>query len=180
MNPSRRASQAPEDVNISQRSGLLPWDNVGISSSTNGDAGPLNLPEKDEHVTIRLKSLTHSARASSVALSRLSASPGRFGPGLDAFGSDAFELGNAAEEQPTQTEVTLERNSFKFLEYARMQTQALSDPSGGVMFSSIAPNESSTAHVAASAFYHTLVLATKSAVRVKQTEPFGDFAIYTL
>ncbi|CAE6446172.1 unnamed protein product [Rhizoctonia solani] len=179
MNPSRHASQVPEDINISQRSGLLPWDNVGISSSTNGDAGPLNLPEKDEHVTVRLKSVSHSARGSSVALSRLSASPGRFGPGLDAFGSDAFELGNTAEEPPTQTEVTLERNSFKFLEYARMQTRALSDPSGGVMFSSIAPKESSTAHVATSAFYHTLVLATKSAVRVKQTEPFGDFAIYT-
>ncbi|CAE6462959.1 unnamed protein product [Rhizoctonia solani] len=180
MNPSRHASQVPEDINISQRSGLLPWDNVGISSSTNGDAGPLNLPEKDEHVTVRLKNASHSARGSSVALSRLSASPGRFGPGLDAFGSDAFELGNTAEEPPTQTEVTLERNSFKFLEYARMQTRALSDPSGGVMFSSIAPKESSTAHVAVSAFYHTLVLATKSAVRVKQTEPFGDFAIYTL
>ncbi|CAE6521398.1 unnamed protein product [Rhizoctonia solani] len=180
MDPSRHASQVPEEVNVSQRSGLLPWDNVGISSSTNGDVGPLNLPEKDEHITVRLKSLSRSGRGSSVALSRLSASPGRFGPGLDAFGSDAFELGNAAEEQPTQTEVTLERNSFKFLEYARMQTRALSDPSSGVMFSGIAPKESSTAHVAASAFYHTLVLATKSAVRVKQTEPFGDIAIFAL
>jgi hypothetical protein len=80
-----------------------------------------------------------------------------------------------------------------------MQTRALADPSGGVMFSSIAPSESSTAHVAAAAFYHTLgehmncclrrgvcliafpiVLATKSAVRVNQPEPFADFAIYTL
>ncbi|KAJ1311407.1 hypothetical protein OPQ81_009897 [Rhizoctonia solani] len=180
MNPSRRASQAPEDFNISQRSGLLPWDNIGISSSTNGDAGPLNFPEKNEHVTVRLRSRSHSGRRSSVGPSRLSASPGRFGPGLEAFGSDVFELVNAVEEQPAQTEVTLERNSFKFLEYARMQTRALSDPSSGVMFSSIAPKESSTAHVAAAAFYHTLVLATKSAVRVKQTEPFGDFAIFTL
>ncbi|CAE6424929.1 unnamed protein product [Rhizoctonia solani] len=183
IHPSRHASQAPEDINISQRSGLLPWDNVGISSSTNGDIGPLNLPEREEHITVRLKSFSHSRQGSSVTLSRLSASPGKFGPGLDEFGLDAFEFGNPgwiAEGQPTQIEVTLEKNSFKFLEYARMQTRALSDPSGGVMFSSIAPNESSTAHVAASAFYHTLVLATKSAVHVKQTEPFGDLAIYTL
>ncbi|CAE6385555.1 unnamed protein product [Rhizoctonia solani] len=163
MNPSRHVSQVPEDINISQRSGLLPWDNVGISSSTNGGAGLLNPLEGDEHITVRL-----------------SASPGKFGPGLDALDSDAFEMNDVVGGQPIQTEVTLEKNSFKFLEYARMQTRALSDSSGGVMFSSIAPQESSTAHVAASAFYHTLVLATKSAIRVKQAWPFGDLVIYTL
>ncbi|KAF8707861.1 Isopentenyldiphosphate isomerase, partial [Rhizoctonia solani] len=160
MNPSRHVSQTPEDINISQRSGLLPWDNVGISSSTNGGAGPLNPLEGDEHITVRLKSFSHSGRGSSVTLSRLSASPGKFGPGLDALGSDAFEMNDVVGEQPIQTEVTLEKNSFKFLEYARMQTRALSDSSGGVMFSSIAPQESSTAHVAASAFYHTLGMQT--------------------
>ncbi|QRW19285.1 cohesin subunit rad21 [Rhizoctonia solani] len=180
MNPSRHVSQTPEDINISQRSGLLPWDNVGISSSTNGGAGPLNPLEGDEHITVRLKSFSHSGRGSSVTLSRLSASPGKFGPGLDALGSDAFEMNDVVGGQPIQTEVTLEKNSFKFLEYARMQTRALSDSSGGVMFSSIAPQESSTAHVAASAFYHTLALATKSAIRVKQAWPFGDLVIYTL
>ncbi|ELU41722.1 hypothetical protein AG1IA_04252 [Rhizoctonia solani AG-1 IA] len=90
MNPSRHVSQTPEDINISQRSGLLPWDNVGISSSTNGGAGPLNPLEGDEHITV-------SGRGSSVTLSRLSASPGKFGPGLDALGSDAFEMNDVGE-----------------------------------------------------------------------------------
>ncbi|KAG9125977.1 hypothetical protein FRC07_005385, partial [Ceratobasidium sp. 392] len=184
MRPSRPASQARDDVNVSQRSSLLPWDNVGVSSSTNGDAGPVNLPGSEanplkvDHVTVKLRGSSQSRRESSV-LSRLSASPGRFGPGLDAFG-EGFEFPATAEERPSQVEVTLERNSFKFLEYVRMQERALADSSGGVMFSSIAPTESSTAHVAATAFYHTLMLATKSAVRVRQTEPFADFSVQTL
>ncbi|KAF8605081.1 hypothetical protein BDV93DRAFT_605577 [Ceratobasidium sp. AG-I] len=187
MRQSRPVSQARDDVNASQRSSLLPWDNMGVSSSTNGDAGPVNFPGAEggnplqvDHVTVKLRGSSRSGRESSAAPSRLSASPGRFGPGMDAFEGEAFDLGGTIEERPTQTEVTMERNSFKFLEYARMQTRALADPSGGVMFSSIAPVESSTTHVAAAAFYHTLVLATKSAVRVTQLEPFADFAIQTL
>jgi hypothetical protein len=59
MNQSHPASQGPNDVNISQRSSQLPWDNMGVSSSTNGDAGPVNLPEpegdplKVDHVTVK-------------------------------------------------------------------------------------------------------------------------------
>ncbi|CCO26917.1 isopentenyl-diphosphate delta-isomerase [Rhizoctonia solani AG-1 IB] len=177
MYASRRASQVPEDFNVSQRSGLLPWDNVGISSSGNEHIGLLDLREGEEHITVRLKSISRSRQGSSAALSRLSASPGRFGSGLDAFESDAFEFGNTAEEQTAPTEVILEKNSFKFLEYARMQTRALSDASGGVMFSSIAPNESSTAHVAASAFYHTLV-GLGSTVSISNWLPGRTIAIH--
>ncbi|KAG8739633.1 hypothetical protein FRC10_005369 [Ceratobasidium sp. 414] len=186
MHASRAASQARDDVNVSQRSSLLPWDNMGVSSSTNGDAGPVNLPGSEggrvkvDHVTVKLRGSSQSRRESSAAPSRLSASPGRFGPGLEAFGGDAFEFPATAGERPSQLEVTMERNSFKFFEYVRMQERALADSSGGVMFSSIVPAESSTAHVAAMAFYHTLVLATKSAVRVRQGEPFVDFSIQTL
>jgi hypothetical protein len=53
MYASRRASQVPEDFNISQRSGLLPWDNVGISSSGNEHIGLLDLREGEEHITVR-------------------------------------------------------------------------------------------------------------------------------
>lgn len=60
MRPSRPVSQARDDVNASQRSSLLPWDNMGISSSTNGDAGPVNYPGAEEdnplqvdHVTVK-------------------------------------------------------------------------------------------------------------------------------
>ncbi|KAG9098380.1 hypothetical protein FRC06_006467 [Ceratobasidium sp. 370] len=203
MHASRAASQARDDVDVSQRSSLLPWDNMGVSSSTNGDAGPVNLPGlegdrmKVDHVTVKLRGSSRSRRESSAAPSRLSASPGRFGPGLEAFGDDAFEFPATAEERPSQMEVTMERNSFKFFEYAfhvplnqvdimkchryvRMQERAQADSSEGVMFSDIVPVESCTVHVAATAFYHTLVLATKSAVRVRQGEPFADFSIKTL
>ncbi|CEL57748.1 hypothetical protein RSOLAG1IB_02492 [Rhizoctonia solani AG-1 IB] len=53
MYASRRASQVPEDFNVSQRSGLLPWDNVGISSSGNEHIGLLDLREGEEHITVR-------------------------------------------------------------------------------------------------------------------------------
>jgi hypothetical protein len=60
MRASRPVSQLRDDVEVSQRSSLLPWDNLGISSSTNGDIGPSNFPElgkddthKDDHVTVR-------------------------------------------------------------------------------------------------------------------------------
>ena len=60
MHQSRPVSQARGDVNESQRSSLLPWDNMGISSSTNGDAGLTNLPDIEgdnplqvDHVTVK-------------------------------------------------------------------------------------------------------------------------------
>lgn len=57
MHPSRAASQIREDVDVSQRSSLLPWDNVGISSSTNGEfdlPGPENdNTHKSNQVTVR-------------------------------------------------------------------------------------------------------------------------------
>ncbi|QRV91011.1 cohesin subunit rad21 [Ceratobasidium sp. AG-Ba] len=165
-----RGSQAGDDLNASQRSAFFPWDAPIVSSSTNGDAGLVNLPGPEGH-PLKVDQVTTP--------SRLSASPSKFGPGLDGFG-DGFEFPATADERPSQVEVTMERNSFKFLEYVRMQERALADPSEGVQFSSIAPVESSTTHVAAAAFYHTLVLATKSAVRVKQLEPFADFSIQAL
>lgn len=63
MRPSRPVSQARDDVNASQRSSLLPWDNMGVSSSTNGDAGAIGVPGSEggnhlqvDHVIVKYAS----------------------------------------------------------------------------------------------------------------------------
>jgi hypothetical protein len=75
-----------------------------------------------------------SRREGSNTPSRLSASPGRFGQGLEAFDGDTFDFAGPGmpcvpggcnqliapllvDERPSQVEVTMERNSFNFLQY---------------------------------------------------------------
>lgn len=73
--------------------------------------------------------------------------------------------------------MTLERNSFNFLEYAKMQLNAFPSATASLKFNDVVPVEASTRHVTAAAFYHCLVLGTKNLLGVKQTEPYGDIEL---
>ncbi|KAF7339482.1 RNA cytidine acetyltransferase [Mycena sanguinolenta] len=73
--------------------------------------------------------------------------------------------------------ITLERNSFNFLEYVRMQLQSLPGSVSDLSFDAVVPMATSTRHVAAAAFYHCLVLATKDLLHVKQPEAYGALSI---
>jgi meiotic recombination protein REC8, fungi type len=79
------------------------------------------------------------------------------------------------------------------LRYLKMQLQAVQRPSDGLAFSNVAPQETSTPHVAAAAFYHCLgefmnmsatgeverlaVLATKGILRINQVGTYGEIMI---
>uniref|UniRef100_A0A8H7Y7W3 Rad21/Rec8-like protein N-terminal domain-containing protein n=1 Tax=Psilocybe cubensis TaxID=181762 RepID=A0A8H7Y7W3_PSICU len=184
--------------NGSQRSSFFPWDHAGPSSSS-GNV-PFAQPEVDhivERVDVRLRSISTTRRESPIAGSRDShrgsitgsnvlLSPAMGGRTSQILGEDfAFEVEEAVPQEDTQQEtqksevnlVTLERNSFNFLEYAKMQYQTLPKPEGRLEFETVAPKSTSTSHVAAAAFYHCLVLATKNLVGLKQSEPYGRIFI---
>ena len=87
---------------------------------------------------------------------------------------DGLEENSRLESQKSDMNlITLERNSFNFLEYvadtivwpfwlthpdryAKMQMQTLPDPTEGLSFDTIVPKQTSTRHVASAAFYHCL------------------------
>ncbi|KAF8078636.1 Rec8 like protein-domain-containing protein [Lyophyllum atratum] len=178
----------------SQKSSLFPWDNAGGSSSS-GMYGP-GMPGSDtnlhvDHVEIRLRGSSRSRRDSSLVPSQmgsLAGGPG-FSPALvpresQVLGEDyAFDVD--MQEQPATLEsqrsdmnlISLERNSFNFLEYAKMQSYSLPPSTASLTFDIVVPQSTSTRHVAASAFYHCLVLATKDLLRLKQTDPHGQLLI---
>lgn len=86
------------------------------------------------------------------------------------------------QEETQKSEVhlaTLERNSFNFLEYAKMQYRSLQE-GGRLTFDMVVPRDTSTRHVASAAFYHCLVLATKDFVRLEQPEPYEAMVIEIL
>jgi len=182
-------------VNGSQRSSLFPWDNAGASSS-NGNAADAGLPGSEnfvEHVDVRLRSNSLSHRDSSIVPSQrgsiviggIGFSPVLSGRGSQVIGEldFAFEVENVPEEPQQETQksdlnlITLERNSYNFLEYAKMQYQTLHKPNGQLTFETVVPNLSSTRHVAAAAFYHCLVLATKDLIHLEQRNPYEPFTI---
>ncbi|KAI9512602.1 Rec8 like protein-domain-containing protein, partial [Russula earlei] len=188
----------------SQKSSLFPWDNARLSSSV--AAVPFDMGSERFSIgndDIRLKDASvgrSSGREGSLILSQGNSGPGTFGFSPRTFGKmgphidDTFEFdvpgGSAMQgDQPGMESdlVTLERNSFNFLEYVKMQLQTVRRPSEGLSFERIAPRETSTPHVAAAAFYHCLgelmtlcrhywgeverpplVLATKGVMRVNQ------------
>ncbi|KAF5317844.1 hypothetical protein D9611_014732 [Ephemerocybe angulata] len=178
----------------SQRSSLFPWDNAGPSSSSanpglGDDINDNNIPI--DHVEIRLRGSSRS-RKSSVAPSQVG---GVAGPGFSPIvinGTPApmdvdFDRGTGAAPGETQEETqksevhlaTLERNSFNFLEYAKMQYRSLQE-GGRLTFDMVVPRDTSTRHVASAAFYHCLVLATKDFVRLEQPEPYEAMVIEIL
>ncbi|KDR84977.1 hypothetical protein GALMADRAFT_131737 [Galerina marginata CBS 339.88] len=181
--------------NGSQRSSLFPWDDAGPSSSS-GQV-PYGLPDVEqpvEHVEVRLRSSSFSRRDSPLAASHRGSmqavgilfSPAPGGRGSQAFGEDfAFEVEDLVIPEDTQQDtqksdlnlITLERNSYNFLEYARMQNQSLSKADGRLNFETVVPKLTSTRHVAAAAFYHCLVLATKNLLHLEQPNPYGSIII---
>ncbi|KAF6766048.1 Rec8 like protein-domain-containing protein [Ephemerocybe angulata] len=175
----------------SQRSSLFPWDNAGPSSSSanpglGDDINDNNIPI--DHVEIRLRGSSRS-RKSFVAPSQVG---GVAGPGFSPIvinGTPApMDSGNRRrprerlQEETQKSEVhlaTLERNSFNFLEYAKMQYRSLQE-GGRLTFDMVVPRDTSTRHVASAAFYHCLVLATKDLVRLEQPEPYETMVIEIL
>ncbi|KAJ6621737.1 hypothetical protein B0H10DRAFT_2017274 [Mycena sp. CBHHK59/15] len=177
----------------SQRSSLFPWDNAGGGSSSAGGFGPMGGSDhiNVDRAEIKMRGSSLSRRESSLIPSQVgSAADGLdFSPGSrtnsQAFGEDyVFDVDNPPND-PTAVDsqrsdmnlITLERNSFNFLEYVRMQLQSLPNSVTDLRFDAVVPTATSTRHVAAAAFYHCLVLATKDLLHLKQVEPYGSLSI---
>ncbi|TFY62923.1 hypothetical protein EVJ58_g3563 [Rhodofomes roseus] len=115
----------------------------------------------------------------------------------DAFFGVPGEESMANESQLSDMNtLTLERNSHNFLEsvayvetkenelltvvcdrYAKMQLKTFPSATSTLTFDDVVPKQTSTPHVAAAAFYHCLVLATKNLVGVAQEAPYGTLSI---
>ncbi|KDQ30809.1 hypothetical protein PLEOSDRAFT_1111526 [Pleurotus ostreatus PC15] len=174
----------------SQRSSLFPWDNAGASSSVAGFA-PFNGSDRVsvDHAEMRLRGSSLSRREDSLIPSQVGAfSPAILGKNSQLVGEDyAFDVpmdidvvnqsGVDESQMSDMNLITLEKNSFNFLEYTRMQYQTLPATTRELTFDRIVPTTSSTRHVAATAFYHCLVLSTKKLLRVKQNDPYGTITI---
>ena len=96
---------------------------------------------------------------------------------------ERFRLGlpiAAAPQSPTPPsrvlEEDVEEETRNFYQYARSIRQELKDPNF-LFFSDLAPVASSTPAVAAQAFYHTLALASRGALRVHQDAPYHEIRI---
>ncbi|KAF4623751.1 hypothetical protein D9613_001795 [Agrocybe pediades] len=188
--------------NGSQRSSLFPWDNAGGRASSSSGNVPFAQIDSEQHpveyVDVRLRSssisrhgspMVHNSQRGSVQGAGISFSPAQGGRGSQAFGEDfQFEIDNQEQgtipeetQQETQKSelnlVTLERNSYNFLEYVKMQCQALSKPEDGLTFEIVVPKTTSTRHVAAAGFYHCLVLATKKLIRLQQPDAYEAIRI---
>ncbi|KAI0031157.1 Rec8 like protein-domain-containing protein [Vararia minispora EC-137] len=181
----------PEPTSASQRSAVFPWDHAGPSSSS---AGGRFDPAHDQisvgHHEVRIRrgsSAAGGSRRESLVPSSLPGGRG-FSPsafqrlGSQIIGGDfEFEVPEEGTSHASSTLdatlVTLERNSFKFLEYVRMQARTVSQPADGLSFDVVVPKATSSKHIAAAAFYHCLVLAGKELIRVRQAEPYGEILV---
>ncbi|KAJ7125591.1 Rec8 like protein-domain-containing protein [Mycena crocata] len=156
----------------SQRSSLFPWDNAGGVSSSAAGFGPMGSDRVSvDRAEIRMRGSPLSRRESSLVPSQVGSgaddvefSPG-FAKGSQILGEDyAFDVENqhnnshaAFDSQRSDMNlITLERNSFNFLEYIRMQLQGLPNSVADLSFDNVVPMATSTRHVAAAAFYHCL------------------------
>ncbi|KAF8140272.1 hypothetical protein EV363DRAFT_1152517 [Boletus edulis] len=181
------ADVAPDTFH-SQRSALFPWDMAGASSSVSAREGGIQLPINNrlsvDHADARLRGSSVSQRGSSL-LSFPNPQSGVESPAviLPAIQSDddfIFDVpgDNYAPDsrQPEANRIALEKNSYNFLEYARMQYRSLPSTQC-LVFDDVVPKVTSTARVAAAALYHCLVLATKDLLQVNQEEPYGRIDI---
>lgn len=163
------------------------WGALDVSSSVGGNMGFLlpgegsnSMAVENVDVGIHFRSPNHSHPSSVAGRSQRSSSVvGNLGNILSTqmlaedFG---FALPGTQEIDSQQSDVDLaaiERNS---LNYAKMQLRNLPN-AGSLLFNEIAPPAICTSHVAASVFYHTLVLVTKDLVRVVQDSPHGPITI---
>lgn len=172
---------------LSQRSALFPWDNAGGSSSVSG-AIFLGRQSSDkisvDHAETRLRGSSLSRRGSSIPSQQGDVFGGAGGfPASPQIIDDDFVFnvpaGNSvAESQLSEVNpATLERTSFNFLEYAKMQYKSLSGSARFLAFDDVVPQTTSTAHVAAAALYHCLVLGTKDLIQLRQEEAYGIIEI---
>ncbi|KAF7306915.1 RAD21/Rec8 N-terminal domain protein [Mycena indigotica] len=152
----------------SQRSSLFPWDNAGgVSSSAGG--GPMASDQISiDRADIKLRGGSFSRRESSLVPSQAGSVDGMHISIKDSHtvGEDyAFDVDAQMQEEVNQESqrsemnlITLERNSYNFLEYVKMQLQGLPNSMAGLSFDTVVPMSTSTRHVAAAAFYHCLGL----------------------
>ncbi|KAF9229270.1 hypothetical protein BS17DRAFT_771250 [Gyrodon lividus] len=198
---ARRASRPPSafgdnlgidviaDAMNSQRSALFPWDMAGNSSSVAGHGGGIRRSSDRMSVDIadvRLRGSSLSRRGSSLPSAPGSLRPGLGSPTADLRGSQndddlAFDVpdnDSLVESQQSEANLmALEKNSFNFLEYAKMQYRSLSGTPQRLAFDDVVPKATSTGHVAAAALYHCLVLGTKDLLLLEQEEPYGRIHI---
>ncbi|KAL4069631.1 hypothetical protein V8B97DRAFT_1918138 [Scleroderma yunnanense] len=136
----------------SRRSGLFPWDNAGNSPFDFEQEGGFQPQDSNkmsvDHAETRLGGISGDNSGMTSDASRGSA------------------------DLPA-----LEKNSSNFLEYARMQHRSLSSSFPNLTFDDVVPKATSTAHVAAAALYHCLVLGTKDLIQLQQEEPHGQIII---
>ncbi|KAJ3779208.1 Rec8 like protein-domain-containing protein [Lentinula raphanica] len=187
----------------SQRSSLFPWDNAGAgpSSSVDGVGGGSDRISIDR-AEVRIRGSSFSRRESSLpsqngSIGIRGISPADIGiRGSQTIGEDFVFSVEPEKTQNTNTQtmtmtqidsqkselnlITLERNSFNFLEYVKMQQQAMPAGSERISFDVVVPKLTSTRHVAAAAFYHCLVLATKDLLKVEQREPYEAISLRVL
>ncbi|KAG0708845.1 hypothetical protein DFH29DRAFT_1075247 [Suillus ampliporus] len=176
---------------FSQRSALFPWDNAGGSSSVSG-AVLLARQSSDkisfDHAETRLRGSSLSRRGSSLLSQQGDVFGGAGGfPAIvngspqmndDDFAFDVPVGNSVVESQLSEVNIAnLERNSFNFLEYARMQYRSLSGSAQFLAFDDVVPQTTSTAHVAAAALYHCLVLGTKDLIQLRQEEAYAIIQI---
>ncbi|KAJ3888062.1 Rec8 like protein-domain-containing protein [Lentinula edodes] len=171
----------------SQRSSLFPWDNAGAGPSSSVDAfGGGSDRVSIDRADIRIRGSSFSRRESSLVPSQNGStgirgiSPGDIGiRGSQVIGED-FTMNTNTQIDSQKSDlnlITLERNSFNFLEYAKMQQQAMPTGSENISFDVVVPQLTSTRHVAAAAFYHCLVLATKDLLKVHQAQPYEAISL---
>lgn len=172
----------PTQISASQRSALFPWDHAGVSSSV---AGAFDLPVGSDRFSLPLpaRGSSLSSRGRDSPLRPLSGLHGDFGVRDNQLDGDEFEFavpGDRSMQNESQKSdmnvIALERNSLNFLEYAKMQFNAMPSASS-LSFDDVVPKATSTPHVASAAFYHCLVLATKNLIGVEQLGTFGTVKI---
>ncbi|RPD62913.1 hypothetical protein L227DRAFT_497993 [Lentinus tigrinus ALCF2SS1-6] len=169
-------------ISGSQRSGFFPWDHAGPSSSVGGAA--FGVDGSDVFSAMRPASRRGSSLGRDSFLvpggGTVPPSPINFGLGSSQIGGEDFQFNVPAEEtneESQQSVLTLEKNSFNFLEYAKMQLRANPTANEELAFDDVVPKATSTRRVAAAAFYHCLVLTTKDLLSVRQEEPYGELQI---
>ncbi|EJF66721.1 hypothetical protein DICSQDRAFT_151165 [Dichomitus squalens LYAD-421 SS1] len=171
-------------ISGSQRSAFFPWDHAGPSSSAGG--APFSVYGSDGLSGLRpgrKRVSSASSRRESLLLppggNTVPPSPMDLGLRSSQIGEDfQFNIPEETQEESQQSTVlTLEKNSFNFLEYAKMQLRAFPSATAEVSFDDVVPKATSTRRVAAAAFYHCLVLSTKDLVSVSQDEPYAVLKI---
>lgn len=165
----------------SQRTSLFPWDGAAGSSTSGGAysgtasmhpvelslrASPWNSKDSSPMITSQILFQHRGSKVSPISRQDSSMI-------LDSHESrvNIQDQAQAIESQLTdQNLLGLEKMSSNFFEYLKMQTYSLPSPQTSITFADIIPPSASTRHVAASAFYHCLVLATKDSLRLTQTD----------